>query len=731
MAAGRLSLSQYMPARDRQGRLVPGARMRVWQNRTTTNAAVFSDAGLNTPLTNPVVANASGRFPEVWVDGGTAEAPTLFTLAFSASDGSTIGNPSVFDDVSTSVVYGADVVADADAAKDAAIVAQVQASDARDLALLAAEEAVAATADKLNLNGANVVNPALLRENIGADQSANVFHILNATGAIERTVDLAINDIEDLSLDQFVPANLRPLVYSGAFFVDPYIQAMIAAAVLKRTVGGVGGVRMNLPPRNLTVTETIDISFGKVSLCGSAQGALRTILQRSADFGPTIRVATLSEGGSLIGTSDVELRHLYLYHDVGTPGAPTPMSDPHVVMAGVTSSKLEDMFVGGGLYGIALYGCTSVHGEKVALSGNYDPVAGPGNPAAHPGKNNLCGVLMATATSYGLPTSGVVNLCTECTFESLTVLGPQLKGYKYGVWATGVEDCSIESSYLGNAAEVNLRVEQLPGSGILEFRVENSYIDASGTYPVWVGGPTGSSEAYIGGLKLIGNDIKGQLGDSIDGIYVDGTDRGGTYPQAVINMMVADCEISGHGRHGLNIRGGREITLSNLKVHGNNYDNLNAGAAGLKIGPGVRGMEVHGGRYGGGAVGELVGFQDYGIHAESGATYVDIKNANVRGNRVANIHDQMAEAGVSKKRIVGNTGFNENRSAVGLTVPPSGVDYYNPFGAPAVLLVSGGTVSSFTLNGQGYPTSFPIFVGPGDRINITYSVAPSGVWWPG
>ena len=103
MAAGLLAISAYTPARDRQGRLVPGARMDVYANRTTTRAAVYADAALTTPLTNPVLANASGQFPAVWADGGTTETPILYSLAYSASDGTTIGNPSTFDDVQPGV----------------------------------------------------------------------------------------------------------------------------------------------------------------------------------------------------------------------------------------------------------------------------------------------------------------------------------------------------------------------------------------------------------------------------------------------------------------------------------------------------------------------------------------------------------------------------------------------------------------------------------------------------
>ena len=106
MAAGMLAVSAYTPARDRNGRLAPGARMRVWQNRTTTNAAIFADAALTTALTNPVVANSSGQFPAVWASSGTEADPVLYTVKYELADGGSIGNPSTFDDVRPGVSLG-------------------------------------------------------------------------------------------------------------------------------------------------------------------------------------------------------------------------------------------------------------------------------------------------------------------------------------------------------------------------------------------------------------------------------------------------------------------------------------------------------------------------------------------------------------------------------------------------------------------------------------------------
>lgn len=97
MAAGRIYFPEYMPARDRNGRLVSGALATIYENGTTTLASIFANAAMTTPLANPVQANSSGQFTAIW-----ASSSSLYTVAITGPNGESIGNPSVFDDVSVS-----------------------------------------------------------------------------------------------------------------------------------------------------------------------------------------------------------------------------------------------------------------------------------------------------------------------------------------------------------------------------------------------------------------------------------------------------------------------------------------------------------------------------------------------------------------------------------------------------------------------------------------------------
>lgn len=158
MAAGRIVLSQYFPARDRNARLVSGALLYVYTNGTTTKASIFAEEALATPLANPVAANSSGQFPAIW-----ASDAVTYTLSITASDGSSIGNPSVFDDysVSTDADTAAVALAEAAAASAAADLAEILAIEASgdDAAAIAARAAK-------NANGSDFTDPDAVLDNL-------------------------------------------------------------------------------------------------------------------------------------------------------------------------------------------------------------------------------------------------------------------------------------------------------------------------------------------------------------------------------------------------------------------------------------------------------------------------------------------------------------------------------------------------------------------------------------
>lgn len=155
MAAGRIVLPPYFPARDRTGRLVSGAKLYVYENGTTTKATIYSDVGLSSAQANPVTANSSGQFPSIYAEAGSAETPVLYTLAVTGNAGENIGNPSVLDnwqpsldgDTASSALAEAaaeSAAADADAAAAALadmLAVQAMGDDAAAIAARAAKSA--------------------------------------------------------------------------------------------------------------------------------------------------------------------------------------------------------------------------------------------------------------------------------------------------------------------------------------------------------------------------------------------------------------------------------------------------------------------------------------------------------------------------------------------------------------------------------------------------------------
>jgi hypothetical protein len=49
---------------------VSGAKLHTWVAGTTTNLATYTDATGSTPLSNPIVADTTGIFPEIWITSG-------------------------------------------------------------------------------------------------------------------------------------------------------------------------------------------------------------------------------------------------------------------------------------------------------------------------------------------------------------------------------------------------------------------------------------------------------------------------------------------------------------------------------------------------------------------------------------------------------------------------------------------------------------------------------------
>lgn len=199
MAAGRIVLPPYFPARDRDARLVSGAKLTVYVNNTTTKASIFSDYAMETPSQNPVVANSSGQFPAIYCEAGTVETPTLYSLAIAGPNGENIGNPSVFDNWQPSVDGDSAAQALAEAAADTAVLAAAQAeaalADVLGVVATGSDAAAIAARAAKSANLSDLTDPGAARTNIGADLAANVYVTQAGTGAVSRAVQTVLREM--------------------------------------------------------------------------------------------------------------------------------------------------------------------------------------------------------------------------------------------------------------------------------------------------------------------------------------------------------------------------------------------------------------------------------------------------------------------------------------------------------------------------------------------------------
>lgn len=104
---------------------------------------------------------------------------------------------------------------------------------------------------------------------------------------------------------------------------------------------------------------------------------------------------------------------------------------------------------------------------------------------------------------------------------------------------------------------------------------------------------------------------------------------------------------------------------------------------------------------------------------------------NVDHNHFTNcgtpIVNNMPEPG---NRITDNIGYNPRGLITPPNVPPSGTAQSNAHTYPCRIAVSGGTVTNLAINGTATGlTSGSFILQPSETITLTYSSAPSWVWW--
>jgi hypothetical protein len=497
------------------------------------------------------------------------------------------------------------------------------------------------------------------------------------------------------------------------------IQAAINEAQLRSTTSPNRGAVVYFPEGQYLVTQTLIISGNRVALRGA--GSFLSQLVRNTDYGNTLEIQKVTSGTLQI-LEKIEVSELSFFHDTAT----TAMNGAHLVMAGVTHGRFNELDISNGEFGVLVYGCVDVQFYGCIIIG-----FSTGGTA-----NSSVGVLLSNASESGSSVGSVVPLPTQISFSECEIFGSLNTGWEYGLLINAAEDVTVANCYLGNAKFHNVFLQQTANNYLLlEINfTAGTYIDGSGLDSVRIEGSLGNGSTYIGTVNFDSIDIKGQGGQTTgNGIFVEGTVRAGTYAQACRNLRINNCRIGDYDDNGIYIVGCENATISNNIIGGNNYNNTSAGR-GVLLGAAASRVSMVGNRIGGLPEGGGTSLQSSGIELVSGASSILVDSNDVRYN-VTGIVDNTALATTSPRTVTltNNIGFNGNLPAISPAMPASTVDQYNPYGTPCWISVFSGTVTDISLNGQTFasntvtPAQFP--VGPTDRVTMTYSVAPTWIWW--
>lgn len=223
---------------------------------------------------------------------------------------------------------------------------------------------------------------------------------------------------------------------------------------------------------------------------------------------------------------------------------------------------------------------------------------------------------------------------------------------------------------------------------------------------------------------------------SIRGATLWGTTGGPGLVVGGPSNQITGCNIEGHNQHGVLVNQfGSYALISDCKI----YANSSAGN-GLYDGIFVNGVS------GTPTTGVVMEGNFIYPNLEAGATTqahainfgAFHQNCTAVGNNVGFAGAQatwspsnLAINGLGQSDYAANNpGYNPVGVLSGPTVPASAVPVTNPWGIPATITISGGTVSAIAINGTATGlTDGTVRLGPGQTITLTYSVAPSWVWF--
>jgi len=221
--------------------------------------------------------------------------------------------------------------------------------------------------------------------------------------------------------------------------------------------------------------------------------------------------------------------------------------------------------------------------------------------------------------------------------------------------------------------------------------------------------------AYLKNASVAGISIKGNL-SNLTNITTKDCDRGIMFLTTGNRFNVSNIVILSSNKDGISVASGNIlINGSNWIIHNSSQDGIGVGYYGLIITDtarvNIKGFDIESSR------------TDASINV-AGTTKVRLSNGiwsnTLNGVFITNAPQSMT--GISLLTPVGPVGPP--------AVPATTVNYTNAYGYPCDVLISGGTVTEIDIEDIATGLTFGWFtIPPGGTINITYSAAPSWLWW--
>lgn len=565
MASGRLFLPGWMPARDSNGDPIPNVSVSFYQNGTDILASVFSDPGLVTPLTNPVAANSSGRFPQIY-----ASDAITYSASVEAPYGPA-GQPFTFDGLQAS--QAADIAA-ANLAQGAAEDAETALADT-----LAAIEAATEAG-----GGSAAVAGALAGATAGA-VAGSAAAVAVVAGKLDRNGSNSqsgiLLNINASPGNKVAQGQNFGMVANGIANDTTALANAIAAAT---DIQGLSAV--NLPVGVIRVTGTSFLTRSNFSLVGQGSGS--TIIRVDADNLSGLFLRSATAGAAL---SNVTIKGLTI--DVAG-GKNTTLEGIGLYAEKIIGLTLEDVKITGFHTDAVFAGCfdTSATGCNF-IGSNTTP-------------DNRVGAYITRSTApYGDTYGGNLKF-SNCEFRTSTGASGT-PGYADCLKIDAVDGVFFENCYFGYGAASAGTIAK-DGLLIAGVKFSNSWFDAAaGTNVKFLNSGTPNGPVTFTGCTWVGGPLVERnlvtVGDWTDIVITGGSMQwassdnmyfGAAQRVTITGMSVAlaDADNTGGGE-GINFQGCTDVVVQGNTINGLGFtDNgvlINGGSGAVVTGNRITG----------------------------------------------------------------------------------------------------------------------------------------------